>query len=566
MHIRAILSACVLAAASLAAALSATAARSDAPPAPVPLPITGYYQMVVDSAHGHLFISQDSKFGSVEVYDFSGNPVAEIPAGAYVRGITLSPDGSTLYAAAMGEVSAISTATLQETVFYPLEPNETAVNVAVQSGKLWVSYTTLNSNTANIGDFDLSAVSKTFEAQPAMGSWPYNAPKLAADPGEHGVLVASDSLNGTPVATFDTGTDPVTPLAAQTYINSCSWGSQLAVLANGTRFAVACQALFPSLYDTANLTARVGSFQIDYGDSAIALAASHDGYVAAGSQQGGVFVFGSAGGAAISFHPLDSSLYLATSGLGWSADDSELFAVAQPKSTGSWVLQVIPNPTVPTPVVPVKTSLSIGTATGATTSGYGKKVQVFALLGHTFADRKVTISVTPAGEPAQLLFAGNVESYGGISVVHSLTRTSTFTVGYAGDAHNLPAAAAITVSVTAHVAAALHGAYKTTTISGVKYFVFHSPATMKLAATVTPDKRGECVRPERQEFSLLRGWVSDHLGNCAALDAASQVQIPLSLKGMRGHRFRIRADYVRSGKDKANLSSDGSWLYFTVTA
>jgi hypothetical protein len=441
MHIRAILSACVLAAASLAAALSATAARSDAPPAPVPLPITGYYQMVVDSAHGHLFISQDSKFGSVEVYDFSGNPVAEIPAGAYVRGITLSPDGSTLYAAAMGEVSAISTATLQETVFYPLEPNETAVNVAVQSGKLWVSYTTLNSNTANIGDFDLSAVSKTFEAQPAMGSWPYNAPKLAADPGEHGVLVASDSLNGTPVATFDTGTDPVTPLAAQTYINSCSWGSQLAVLANGTRFAVACQALFPSLYDTANLTARVGSFQIDYGDSAIALAASHDGYVAAGSQQGGVFVFGSAGGAAISFHPLDSSLYLATSGLGWSADDSELFAVAQPKSTGSWVLQVIPNPTVPTPVVPVKTSLSIGTATGATTSGYGKKVQVFALLGHTFADRKVTISVTPAGEPAQLLFAGNVESYGGISVVHSLTRTSTFTVGYAGDAHNLPASA-----------------------------------------------------------------------------------------------------------------------------
>jgi hypothetical protein len=564
MRFRAALSACALVAAGLAAALSATAARSDALPAPVPLPITGYYQMVVDSAHGHLFISQDSKFGSVEVYDFSGNPVAEISAGAYVRGITLSPDGSTLYAAAMGEVSAISTATLQETVFYPLDPNETAVNVAVQSGKLWVSYTTLNSNTANIGDFDLSAVSKTFEAQPAMGSWPYNAPKLAADPGDHGVLVVSDSLSATPIASFGTGTDPVTPLAAQTYVNSCSSGSQLAVLANGSRFAIACQALFPSLYNTANLTARAGSYQMDYGDYAIALAASHDGYVAAGSQQGGVFVYGSAGGAAIGVHPLDSSLYLATSGLGWSADDAELFAVGQNKTTGAWDLQVIPNPTVPTPVVPVKTSLTTGTATGATTSAYGKKVQVWALLGHTFADRKISIYLTPDGEPKQLLFAGNVESYGGISVVHSLTKTSTFTAVFAGDAHNLPASAAITVGVAAHVASALHGAYKTTKISGVKYFVFHGSAVMKLLATVAPDKSGECVRPERQQFSMLRGWVSDHVYGCTRLNAASQALVPFSMKGMAGPLFRIRADYVRASNDKANLSSDGGWLYFTV--
>ncbi len=566
MRIRAILSACALGAAGIAAALPATAARSDALPAPVPLPITGYYAMAVDSVHDHLFISQDSKFGDIMVYDFSGNPVGSIPAGGEVKGLALSPDSSTLYAASPGEISVISTVTLQQTRLYLPPPNATPVDLAVQSGKLWVSYTTLNSNTASIGDVDLSAASPAFEAQPAMGSWPYNAPRLAADPGDHDVLVASDPLNGTPVATFDTGTDPVTPLVAQTYINSCNDGSQLAVLDGGTRFALGCINYSPKLYGTGNLTASLGTFQMDYADSARALAASHDGYVAAGSELGGVFVYRPAGGAPVSFHPLDSSLYLATSGIAWSADDSELFAVAQTKSTGSWVLQVIPNPTVPTPVVPVKTSLSIGTATGATTSAYGKKVQVFALLGHTFADRKVTISVTPVGEPTQLLFAGNVESQGGISVVHSLTRTSTFTASFAGDAHNLPASAAITVGVTAHVAGALHGAYKTTTISGVKYFVFHSSAAMKLAATVAPDKRGECVRPERQEFSLLRGWVSDHLGNCTALDAASQVQIPLSLTGMKGHRFRIRADYVRSGKDTANLSNDGSWLYFTVTA
>jgi YVTN family beta-propeller protein len=113
--------------------------------AAVALPLTSYYQMAVDSVHDHLFFSQGSSSeNSILVTDFSGNTVATIGGQTGVMGITLSPDGSTLYAALAGadEVTAISTATLQQVAVYPLGAGDTPLSVAVQSGKLWVSYDT----------------------------------------------------------------------------------------------------------------------------------------------------------------------------------------------------------------------------------------------------------------------------------------------------------------------------------------------------------------------------------------------------------------------------------------
>src|ERR1700722_14620083 len=69
-------------------------------PAPVPLPISSYYQMVVDAAHGHIFISQGSSSqDGILVTDLSGQVITTITGQSGVVGITLSPDGSTLYAA-----------------------------------------------------------------------------------------------------------------------------------------------------------------------------------------------------------------------------------------------------------------------------------------------------------------------------------------------------------------------------------------------------------------------------------------------------------------------------------
>src|ERR1700723_3721308 len=64
----------------------------------VALPITSFYQVVVDSAHGHLFISQgSSSVNEILVTNLAGQEVTTIGGQDGVTGIALSPDGSTLY-------------------------------------------------------------------------------------------------------------------------------------------------------------------------------------------------------------------------------------------------------------------------------------------------------------------------------------------------------------------------------------------------------------------------------------------------------------------------------------
>lgn len=80
------------------------------------------YQVIADTAHGHLFISEDSApsfvpfpaDSDVLVTNLSGAPVATLPGPAGVHGVTLSPDGTTLYVGQDGGVAAFSTATLQQ--------------------------------------------------------------------------------------------------------------------------------------------------------------------------------------------------------------------------------------------------------------------------------------------------------------------------------------------------------------------------------------------------------------------------------------------------------------------
>jgi DNA-binding beta-propeller fold protein YncE len=89
---------------------------------PVSLPISSFYQMVVDAAHGHIFISQDgSSEDGILVTDLTGQVVTTITGQSGVLGMALSPDGSTFYAAlsAGDAVTVVSTATLAQTASYP---------------------------------------------------------------------------------------------------------------------------------------------------------------------------------------------------------------------------------------------------------------------------------------------------------------------------------------------------------------------------------------------------------------------------------------------------------------
>jgi hypothetical protein len=431
MRFRAIVSASVLVVAGLIA-LPAGGARADTTAWLVPL--SNFHQLAVDSAHDHLFIDGG---GQLLVTDFSGSTQAVFSAA--VTEVALSPDGSTVYAATGYKVLAISTATLQQTAQYSIAGIGTVANVAVQSGKLWVSYTLPNAAmTGAIGDFDLSAASPTFETQPSMGTWAA-APLLAADPSDTGVLVAMDAdQDHTQVASYDTTQGPVVVRARTTRLltsvgDDCGVAYDLAVVPGGAQFIPACGGTSPTnvirsedltRYSTADLSAQ-GTFGPVPDPEGIAIA-SGTGLVVTASvptygnpYTPGPYVFTPGSQAPANVLPGNPWPH----GVGVTADGSEVFAVTLVNS--SWQLQTYQNPSAG------HWSLTMAPASGSV--GLGSPVQLTGTLtaAGTIPPPGTPVMVTRTGpDGVTSLSASTVSSSGGTGGTFALTDTPSVLGGY----------------------------------------------------------------------------------------------------------------------------------------
>jgi hypothetical protein len=345
--------------------------------------LTGFHQMVVDSADGYIFISQGPGIQSIQesgtqvatsgivVADLSGNYVTTLDSGDGAEGLAL--DGGTLYAALAGQdaVAAIqassitSTTTTPTQVLYPLGAGNIPYSLAVQGGKVWVSYQTAGvAPNGAIGDIT-PGTTASFEADPAVvpapgSSWS-EAPDLAADPQDTGVVVAATAaLDPTSVATFSVSGGP-SVLAGSAFFQACENEDAIAVLPGGGQFALACPASSGGgLYNTADLSAASsGTYPAATGTSAYAV--SPDGAAATGTAAEPPIAQDSVidmdayapGGVLRNQYSLDAYLTsLAANGLAWSADDSVLAAVTATDSSSSptvaYSLRVLDNPLVTT--------------------------------------------------------------------------------------------------------------------------------------------------------------------------------------------------------------------------
>ena len=90
--------------------------------------------------------------------------------------------------------------------------------------------------------------------------------------------------------------------------------------------------------------------------------------------------------------------------------------------------------------------------------------------------------------------------------------------------------------------AAITGYYKTTRISGSHLPPYHANGTLTLHATVAPNKRGECLEPETEQWDTGVGWDADTKYGCDTLDSGSHDTAPFNLAQAVGDRYRIRAD------------------------
>jgi hypothetical protein len=411
------------------------------------------YQVFADTAHGHLFISEGSSPGyqpfpsgsAILVTDLNGDPVATLPGSLGVDGVTLSPDDTTLYVAQDGGVAAFSTATLQQTSFYSI--GFPAYSLAVQSGRIWVSYGEGNGNFT-IGSIDPSTGS--FDAAPFPVGWASFPPLISADPADQSGTIVTSSVGVSPktVASFNVSNPAaVTEVASSQSIGACQAPNGLAVAPGGAAFV--CDGI---LYSTADL-----SGQAFYGNDDVAGIAA-DGTVALAAPQPAnypdtspdLFVFPPGAASYRAAYTLETPT-AAVAALAWAADAATVYAVIQNTDAAQDPLSF----TVQALDARAPTALTlIGPASGTAAGSVTLTGELTTLVGGTQAGlpgAKVTITrtVSDAGRKPTKTLGATTAADGTFTVTDALPvhGTYTYTASFAGDSTNAPANSAVVTVV-----------------------------------------------------------------------------------------------------------------------
>ena len=533
--------------------------------APVSLPISSYYQMVVDGAHGHIFISQGSSQDGILVTDLSGQVITTITGQSGVVGIALSPDGSTLYAAlsTADAVTAISTGTLTQTASYPLPAGDSPFNVAVQSGKIWVSYNTGTLFAAAVGYFDPSASSPALQTPAVMGGW-YTAPQLAADPTDTGVLVAIGSgMSVAGLASYDTAANPVSTLAGSPGESPvCSDEQDLAVAPGGSQFAVACHDVgaVDNVYSTASLSLLRSLGSSVYPAFPVAIAYDGAGHIAAGTTTSvpspDLYIYPPGSTTAQNTY----SLYtlggpggiLAPRGLAWVSDGSQLFGILSQGS--SFALAMIANPTAP-PLDPTTTVLTCQPDTVAT--------------GQATSCTAVVTDTVPGGTPptGQVTFTSDTSggslssstctlapgsTIGQASCMVSYTPgqtgsgTQTITAAYGGDSGHTASSGQAALTVTLRT---------TTTVLTCQRSLL---ALQKCTATVSDASPGSATAPTGTVSFSSSGRGVFSATHCTLSGTGTSASCTVTFQPLAGVPFNNQTVTASYGGDSTHRSSAGS--------
>jgi hypothetical protein len=176
-----------------AVGLPAASAHAAGTVTSVTLPINQFSHMLVDSAHQHLFISGSggdftqgggTTSTGIMVTDYSGQEITFIPDTGAASAMSISSDGSTVYAVQGGYVDVINADTLTYTTRYFLGSGVSATSAVYAGGKIWFSYQPTFPSTdsdgaieSGIGSIDPSVIPTTF---PANGAGNINGPGVSA--------------------------------------------------------------------------------------------------------------------------------------------------------------------------------------------------------------------------------------------------------------------------------------------------------------------------------------------------------------------------------------------------
>ncbi|MFC9912939.1 Ig-like domain repeat protein [Streptomyces sp. NPDC127197] len=192
---------------------------------------------------------------------------------------------------------------------------------------------------------------------------------------------------------------------------------------------------------------------------------------------------------------------------------------------------------------------------------YGADVKFTAHLGTTYKNRSVEIWANPFGgdKPNKLIKTGTVNSDGNISAWVDMTRDTTVTAVFKGDARYKPKTVNVTAYAKVKVSTAVSRHYKTGKIGSTTYYWFHKSTDPLLTTTMT-------YYPGRQQRFDLQvyyqgSWYSAD-SQYFPIGTNGKSAVTLEAPGESGIRARMRSVYVNgSSGDTVNSTTYGSWKY-----
>ncbi|GIF40721.1 YncE family protein [Actinoplanes xinjiangensis] len=194
------------------------------------LPVTSVSDVLVDPAHRHILIS-DHEAGRLVVTNYGGTVLARRDGLAGIRGLALSSDSSTIYAARTDAraIVAFDAATVTPKASYPLGDTVYPYDVAVAGGKVWFGYMGAWSPDGdfdgNFGSVDVAAAEPVVHLhdKAADGSAFDMAPLVVSSPAAPDRLVVSDishhETTSATAASYDVSGGTERRISAGTVVN-----------------------------------------------------------------------------------------------------------------------------------------------------------------------------------------------------------------------------------------------------------------------------------------------------------------------------------------------------------
>ncbi|MFD5078896.1 YncE family protein [Streptomyces sp. NPDC058371] len=196
---------------------------------------------------------------------------------------------------------------------------------------------------------------------------------------------------------------------------------------------------------------------------------------------------------------------------------------------------------------------------------YGKDVSFTAHLGTTYKNRTVEIYADPFGsdKPKKLLKSAKVNSHGNVSATVDMTRDTTVTAVFAGDARYAAKTANSTAYAKVKISTSVSKHYKTGKIGSRTYYYFRKNTDPVFTTSMS------YYAGRKQRFQLqvyYQGSWYDSGSEYFALGTNGKSVVSLEAPGESGIRARMRSSYINdSSGDTVNSTTHGAWKYLTFT-